>query len=190
MSKEGTRLEEPPSIEGYLDRHKPGGQAKAQVYLATHNGNLFLLPAGKAFPPTPLGVKTPEAEQAENYSDWLRQSEVKRGTSQLLNATGVSDLRNILVVRRAWQQVPQATHNEHDQDQDDDSWVNVWSQPDERTQDDNEDQGGDEALSKHPDKPHLKMRRSFELLFKNGHLIRLEVCGTPSPRDAPGLHAQ
>lgn len=179
-TRDGLRLEEPAAIEGYLDRIKPGGQGKTQVYLVTHNGNLFTLTPSKAYPPTPLGAKMPMAEEDSNsrlnYSERLRHSEVKRGASQIMGASGVCDLRSILLVRRAMQLVSTPEHTEGvRQDQDDGSWVNVWSQPDERLNSDDEDEGGEEVLAKHADKPRQRMRRSFELLLKNGRVIRFEV---------------
>lgn len=53
----------------------------------------------------------------------------------------------------------------------------------EMTPSDNEDRGGEEGMSAADDKPHLRMRRSFELLLDTGKIIRFEV-GSP---DAPVL---
>jgi hypothetical protein len=63
------------------------------------------------------------------------------------------------------------------QKHDDNDWVGIWAetQP-ERTDSDDEDVGGDEALTKTDDKPKFRMKRSFELLLKSGHVIRFEVC--------------
>jgi hypothetical protein len=46
----------------------------------------------------------------------------------------------------------------------------------ERTESDNEDEGGDQGLTETADKPKLRMQRSFELLLKTGQIVRFEVC--------------
>jgi hypothetical protein len=94
---------------------------------------------------------------------------------QIMEATGVNDLRTILVVRRAFHLVPESTHNEKKKPEDDDIWFSIWSQPEERTPDDEQDIGGEEGLSKSDDKPRLRMHRSFELLLTTGRVIRFEV---------------
>lgn len=43
------------------------------------------------------------------------------------------------------------------------------------TPSDAEDNGGDEAMTKAQDKTKLKMKRSFELVLRNGHVVRFEV---------------
>lgn len=166
--KNGTRVSEPPSIEGYLERIRPNSQTKHPIYLFTHDGNLFSIVADNANPPSPMGIgqtaDTPEA---------LRLSEVQRGTAQILKAIGVVDMRTILAVRRAFQPVVPASHDNPDPG-DDQSYVSLASHI-ERTPSDDEDEGGEEGLRMAQDKPHLRMRRSFELLLKNGHIIRFEV---------------
>jgi hypothetical protein len=112
----------------------------------------------------------------------LRQTEVKRGTQQVMRAMGVCDLRSILTVRRSFHLVPQHSHSVEDvgvaqkgsrsQDEDDE-WLGTWAV--ERTDSDIEDEGGEQGLAKSTDKPKLKMQRSFELLLKTGHVIRFEV---------------
>jgi hypothetical protein len=117
----------------------------------------------------------------------LRQTEVKRGIHQVMHATGVCDLRSIMAVRRAFHMVPQHSHsaedvsggqqNPHTQD-DDDEWLGTFAV--ERTDSDNEDEGGDQELTKTADKPKLRIQRSFELLLKTGQIVRFEVC-VPAP---------
>ncbi|KAK0464663.1 guanine nucleotide exchange factor [Desarmillaria tabescens] len=169
---------EPPSIEGYLSRIKPNTQLKQRVYMTTHDGNLFTLPTSKAHPPSPFPLR-----ETENYAQKLNRREVERGTSQILDAIAVADLRSIIAVRRAFQIVPPHTHVEVDPSgatdrhgDTDASWMNVWSQPsaEEGSHSDDEDEGGEDAVSKASDKPHLRMKRSFELFLKNGHVIRFE----------------
>ncbi|KAK0449249.1 hypothetical protein EV421DRAFT_1402130 [Armillaria borealis] len=169
---------EPPSIEGYLSRIKPNTQLKQRVYMTTHDGNLFTLPTSKAHPPSPFPIR-----ETENYAQKLNKREVERGALQILDAIAVADLRSIITVRRAFQIVPPHTHVEVDPSGTPDrhgdansSWMNVWSQSsaEESSHSDDEDEGGEDAVNKALDKPHLRMKRSFELLLKNGHVIRFE----------------
>lgn len=163
--KDGTRLDEPFGIEGYLDRIKPATQTKQPVYLATHDGFLFTMSPEHAYPPLPPG-SSPESLSPKE----LRGAEVGRGAKQILSAHGVVDLRNILAVRRAFHQTPNHTH----EDTSNDDEVGVWQEL-ERTESDDEDRGGEEVLGTVPDKPRKHMRRSFELLMTTGHVVRLEV---------------
>jgi hypothetical protein len=171
--KNGSRLHEPPSIEGYLQRVRSNSSAQ-NVYLATHDGNLFVLAPHHAYPPSPPGFASDMGDM-ENHTDSLRQSETQRGTRQIMNALGVNDLRTILTIRRAFQLTPEATHNENRKPEDDDIWFSIWSQPEQRTPDDEQDIGGEEGLNKNHDKPRLRMHRSFELLLNTGRVIRFEV---------------
>ncbi|KAF7365311.1 hypothetical protein MVEN_00403100 [Mycena venus] len=150
--KNGTRVPEPPSIEGYLERIRPNSQTKHLMYLVTHDGNLFSLASEKAHPPSPMGIG-----QAES-ADALRLAEVQRGTEQILSATGP---------------VVPASHDTQDMG-DDQSYVSHASHL-ERSESDDEDEGGEEGLRVAQDKAHLRMKRSFELLLKNGHIIRFEA---------------
>lgn len=154
---------------------RPNTQTKQRIYLATHDGNIFVLPPSRAHPPPPPGLQAPTPEQdTEDYAATLRQAEVKRGISQIVDANDVADLRSVLVVRRAFHLVPRHFYSEEEVPRDDED---ISSQPpEERADSDDEDEGGDEGMSKHQDKAHLRMRRSFELLLKSGYVIRFEVC--------------
>lgn len=163
--KDGTRLDEPLGIEGYLDRIKPATQTKQPLYIATHDGYLFAISPEHAHPPSPPGA-SPEILSSKE----LKESEVYRGTKQILHAHGVLDMRNILAVRRAFHHIPRHAHD----DSVDDDEVGIWQEL-ERTESDDEDRGGDEMLVTVPDKPRKRMRRSFELLMVTGHVVRLEV---------------
>ncbi|KAJ6508926.1 Pleckstrin homology domain-containing protein [Mycena sanguinolenta] len=165
--KNEMRVPEPPSIEGYLERIRPNSQSKHLMYLVTHDGNLFSLAAEKAHPPSPMGIGQAESAGA------LRLAEVQRGTRQILGATGVSDMRSILSVRRAFQPVVPASHDMADVG-DNQSYVSRASVI-ERSDSDDEDGGGEDGLRTAQDKTHLRMKRSFELLLKNGHIIRFEA---------------
>ena len=163
--KDGTRLDEPLGIEGYLDRIKPATQIKQPVYVATHDGYLFTMYPQHAHPPPPPGASTEILSPKE-----LKEVEVNRGAKQILTAHGVLDLRNILGVRRAFHQTPRYTHDDSNNDDE----VGVWQEL-ERTESDDEDRGGEEGLTTMPDRPRKHMRRSFELLMVTGHVVRLEV---------------
>ncbi|KAF9487430.1 hypothetical protein BDN71DRAFT_1458507 [Pleurotus eryngii] len=161
----GEKVTAPPSIEGYLDRIKPNTGARAKVYLVTHDGNLFSIAPSRAYPPAPPGL--------QGVGDSLEETEVVRGAMQIMAATDVIDVRNILIVRQAFQSAPLHTHTEADGGTpSNDDWVNVWAHEEEQDQSDG---GGDEALSKVVDKGKLRMKRSFELLLKNGRVIRFEA---------------
>ncbi|KAJ7601025.1 Pleckstrin homology domain-containing protein [Mycena floridula] len=174
LLKDDTRLHQPLEVEGYVDRIKPKSQAKQAMYMATHQGNLFVINPAKAFPPAPFGLEPLEPADPEITP---QEAEIQRGISQIMAATFYADLRSIVAIRRAFQVTLQRTHNERipEQDNASGSWVSVWSRSDERIESDDEDEGGDEALLKTADKPKLRMRRSFELLFTNGYVVRFEV---------------
>lgn len=106
-------------------------------------------------------------------ADALRLSEVQRGTLQVMKATGVMDMRAILAVRRAFQPTVPASHSDPDPG-DDQSYMSLASHI-QRSDSDDEDEGGEDVLRTATDKSHLKMKRSFELLLKNGHITRFEV---------------
>lgn len=163
--KDGTRLDEPLGIEGYLDRIKPATQTKQPVYVATHDGYLFTMSPEHAHPPSPPGVSPAVLSTKE-----LKEAEVIRGAKQILTAHGVLDLRNVLAVRRAFHVTPRHTHGNSNNDDE----VGVWQEL-ERTESDDEDRGGEGGLVTVLDRPRKHMRRSFELLMVTGHIVRLEV---------------
>ncbi|KAF7985501.1 hypothetical protein HWV62_3705 [Athelia sp. TMB] len=175
--RNGSKLHEPPAIEGYLDRIKPNTQSKEPIYMASHDGYIFSLAPSNANPPSPPGLHPPK-----ETTETLRETEVRRGVQQVMHAMGVCDVRAILTVRRAFHQVAQQSHTVHDtvpapngsgsQDQNLD-WLGTWDV--ETNADDEHDIGGDEGLSRSTDKPKLKMQRSFELLLKSGRVIRFEA---------------
>lgn len=171
--KNGNRLHEPPSVEGFLERIKPGTQTKQPLYISTHNGNLFVLPAHKANPPAPPGFAQ-NGDDLESYAKNLRKMEAERGIKQIMNATGVTDLRTILLIRRASHPVYQPTHNEPLKNEND-IWFDIWSQSEARTPNDESDVGGEEGLKASEDKIQLRIQRSFELLLVTGKVVRFEV---------------
>ncbi|KAI0070145.1 hypothetical protein K474DRAFT_1687553 [Panus rudis PR-1116 ss-1] len=222
--KDGTRLDEPPSIEGYVDRIRPNTQLKQPLYLTTHDGYLFTLSPAHAHPPMPPGAPIFPSDSKSGSS--LQEDEVRRGREQILRATGMTDLRSIVAVRRAFQIVPRNTDVEQMQAYEGENvqsgaagggrvHVNVedteefWRTPADRRRErwgsaggdsgggggggggdsgdgegegengvgdnDFDDVGGEEGLSRTSEKAKLRMRRSFEFLMASGRVIRFET---------------
>ncbi|KAG6877753.1 hypothetical protein C0993_004256 [Termitomyces sp. T159_Od127] len=172
--KNGTRLYEPPAIEGYVERIRTNSQLRQSLYLSTHDGNLFVVTPNHAYPPSPPGLATSIGD-IDAYAESLRKSEINRGAMQIMNAIGVNDLRDILMIRRASRPVPEAMHRETSNSQNFDIWASLQVQPEERTSADDEDEGGEQGLNRAEDKTYLRIRRSFELLLTTGHVVRFEV---------------
>ncbi|KAI1789615.1 Pleckstrin homology domain-containing protein [Ganoderma leucocontextum] len=187
--KDGTHLDEPAAVEGYVDRIRLNAQLRHSVYLVTHDGYLFSLAPAQAHPPHPPGAPgtSPTASQSAldtaglvESADTRRKAEIRRGREQVLQATGMFDLRSIVAVRRAFQHVPQGTEQRampHGADWEDTEAF--WEQVD-RSESDDEDAGGETGMSKSTDKARLRMRRSFELVLVTGRVLRFEAyaCAT------------
>lgn len=168
------QLSEPPSIEGYVSRVKPASGSREEVYLTVHNGLLFTLGPGNSHAPNPPGVISVPVDSNANA---IRETEVRRGAAQVSAARGVTDLRAVVAVRRAFRPVffP-TTEPEPERDptlpdsgeeaRDLDVVIHEES--------DIQDVGGDAGLT--GDVTTIRMRRCFELLMKTGHVIRFEVC--------------
>jgi len=173
-------------LEGYLYRIKPKTQIRTPIYLTTHDGNLFSIPTANATPPPPPVPPHTLPEEGSPNAPPTRDSEVRRGAAQILQADGFIDMRSIVAVRRAFQPSPiigpgarapvGSSGNIPGVNADLDDAVKIEEEMQEES--DDEDDGGDEYLATVQDKPHLKMKRSFELVMRSGHVIRLEVCGT------------
>ncbi|KAI9058357.1 hypothetical protein FKP32DRAFT_1597444 [Trametes sanguinea] len=177
--RDGTRLDEPPAVEGFLDRIRPNSQLKQSLYLVTHDGYLFALPPAHANPPPAPGT-VPAPDTPFDDADTQRKAEIRRGRLQILEATGVSDLRNIVAVRRAFQLVPK--HMEEVDVREVVDWEDserFWAQV-ERSESDDEDAGGESGLARVRDRARLRMKRSFELVLTSGRVVRFEAysCAT------------
>jgi hypothetical protein len=171
--RDGTEIDEPPSVEGYVERIKPTSQAKQALYLSTRNGLLFFQPMDKAFPPTPPGLAL-TVQNLDSSMGGLRRKEVERGINQVMNANAVCDLRNVVTVRRAFQVLHPATHDQKESANEEPIWI--WPQQAEETlQDDEDDEGGEAALLHVADRAMVRVRRSFELLLNTGQVLRFEV---------------
>ncbi|KAH9936321.1 Pleckstrin homology domain-containing protein [Fomitopsis serialis] len=171
---DGTRLDEPPAVEGYVERIRPNSQLRQPLYLTTHDGYLFTLLPAHAHHPPPPGFVPPETEP-----DALWRDEVRRGAEQVLRATGMMDLRSIVAVRRAFQllpsradELPERGEGAQEWDETEEFWRAV-----ERMEGDDEDVGGEAGLARCSvqERPRLRMRRSFELLLTTGNVVRFEA---------------
>ncbi|KAI0086533.1 hypothetical protein BDY19DRAFT_995822 [Irpex rosettiformis] len=168
--KDGTRLDEPLGIEGYVERIRPNSSFKEALYLSTHDGYIFFLAPSQANPPSPPGPP----DESLKLED-LRTAEAMRGARQILHAAHMSDLRDIVAVRRATQLVSQHIEQVNVKDtpeweDEENFWENVAS-----FDEDHEDPGGSEGLAKAGDKARLRVRRSFELLFVTGQVVKFEA---------------
>ncbi|KAF8516818.1 Pleckstrin homology domain-containing protein [Hysterangium stoloniferum] len=173
---DGTKLREPQAVEGYLYRIKPKSHNRVHIYLSTHSGCLFSIYHSRAHPPQPpLPWQESKLENNDEGVDdlsLLRDHEIRRaGAQQVLQAEAFIDLRSIIAVRRAFQhKIPR--YDEITSQVIVDAGL-------QRNADimsaDEEDEGGDEALSYHADKASLRVRRSFELLMKTGGVVRFET---------------
>lgn len=168
--KDGTRLDEPPGIEGYLDRIRPNSQLKQSLYVSTHDGYIFFINPTAANPPAPPGPPPDVSDP-----DALLSAEAVRGARQVLAANGICDLRSIVAVRRAFQVIPRQT--EEVSFRDTPPWEDTpefWAAV-EHYEEDYRDAGGAEGLSKAADATQMRVRRSFEVVLKSGRVLRFEV---------------
>ncbi|KAF8318969.1 hypothetical protein DL93DRAFT_2028153, partial [Clavulina sp. PMI_390] len=134
---DGTVLEEPESIEGYVYRLKPKSGARVNIYLSSHEGNLFVAHPDRAFPPPIPQAQTvwdsdDDPKPDEEPELFTRDGETKRCASQILHSQGYVDLRDIYLVRRS------------------------------------------SKLESHHVAP-LKLKRSFEIIFRTGSIVRFEA---------------
>ncbi|KIK24499.1 hypothetical protein PISMIDRAFT_10144 [Pisolithus microcarpus 441] len=151
-------MEEPPGVEGYLDRIKAQGH-RQRVYVSTHDGSLFALSPNDANPPAPpsthLSHMVDGLTDVNQYAETIFRSEIERGVTQIRSAYGVMDLWNIESVRAVLQEAQQA---EPDSDLSIDA-----------------DEGGVVGLAKTQNPLKLRLRRSFEIVLVSGRVIRLEA---------------
>ncbi|ORY24284.1 Pleckstrin homology domain-domain-containing protein [Naematelia encephala] len=88
--EDGTFLDEPAGIEGYLVRHTP----RQEVYVATHDGNMFIAEKQRARPPLKPGKETP-MDIFRDVFKAFQTSEHRRMASFIGRCTGCFDLRSI-----------------------------------------------------------------------------------------------
>lgn len=181
-TEDGKHLEEPPSIEGYATNYKRKTQARVQYYLSTHDGYLFAIQIEKVVtPPTPTDLKS----FAKNEEDF-RMDEHIRLRDQIMNARWFWDLRKVLLVRRAVHVLPHVRDENvqasetgepgHPNTRDAEYAIFQNRETElRRTDSDVADEGGDAGLATAFDKGRLRMHRSFELVLKNGRILRFEV---------------
>ncbi|KAI6114026.1 hypothetical protein F5141DRAFT_1213159 [Pisolithus sp. B1] len=153
----GTKMEEPPGVEGYLDRIKTQGQ-RQRVYVSTHDGSLFALSPNDASPPVPpsthLSHMVDGLTDVNQYGEVIFRNEIERGVTQIRSAYGVTDLWNIVSVRAVLREAQQG-------EQDSDPSIET-------------DEGGVVGLAKARNPLTLRLRRSFEIVLVSGRVIRLE----------------
>jgi hypothetical protein len=171
--KDDHQLSEPPSVEGYVSRVKPGSGSREEVYLTVHNGLLFTLAPAVAHAPNPPGV-VPALQDSDRDARTLRQEEIRRGAAQVLAARGVIDLRAVIAVRRAFRPVLHPNEHVHaSTSTQPEIEGNVIQEEEVVEESDTRDDGGDAGLTE--DVTTMRMRRCFELVMKSGLVIRFEV---------------
>lgn len=171
-------MEEPPAVEGFVHTIDVKSQRRSQFYLSTHDGYLFAVQFNKvATPPSPSDLRNYSKDEEE-----LRKDEASRLCLQIINSKAFWDLRNVLIVRRASHIHAKASDPGISTERDDQiSYEQILSRFEgsegdlHRSTSDMEDEGGDEGLAKAKHKLKVRMFRSFELVLKNGRIIRFEV---------------
>jgi hypothetical protein len=94
--EDGTVVQEPHGIEGFLIRHKTAASAQENVYISTHDGNVFVAHSTNPYAPLQPGPGQslrrdifPELHEAH------LDSEKQRMSLFLRNSTGCVDLRDL-----------------------------------------------------------------------------------------------
>lgn len=186
---DGTDIEEPEAIEGYLYRLKPKSQTRTNVYISSHDGRLFVTQSARAFPPPipQARIALGDAE-VDSIPPCARSQadEKRRISSQILNASGCVDLRDILIVRRVSlashagtnpksQTTAPSTHGRMGD--------NIVSPPGEVGPEDSEmeEPGGATHLLSHKDPHRLRQKRILEVTLRTGVTVRFEVCARSNP---------
>ncbi|KAG8980386.1 hypothetical protein FRC05_006017 [Tulasnella sp. 425] len=179
--RDGTQLREPPAVEGYLWRIKPKSQTRTLVYVSTHDGNIFTMTPAHSYPPSP---PEPPVSLNSNTEDESRlDQELRRGAHQMLTCEGYIDMRSIRAIRRAKHDaVPVAVTplgsaggnipGTNDSKRHDEFEI---MDDENQTPSDAEDVGGEAAMSTSTEKTKLRLKRSFELILRNGHAVRFEA---------------
>lgn len=172
---DGTKVHEPPCIEGYLDRIKPSSQSKQHIYLASHDGHLFALLPSNSHAPVPPNVHLSRAlsshhNESLEYTRAFREAEVIRGASQIAAAFEAFDLRNIREIRRATHETIDHNARTHAT-----ATVADGSVGNPILTRDEVDIGGAEGLTQAHDKHQLRVRRCFEIVMVSGRVIRFEA---------------
>ncbi|WRT67825.1 uncharacterized protein IL334_004799 [Kwoniella shivajii] len=97
--EDGTLLEEPPGVEGYLTRHNDG-TTKEQVYISSHDGNIFVGHMRDAKPPLlPQKESSTPSELFPDLFSTFIDTEHKRIARYLQRCAGCIDLRDIVSIK-------------------------------------------------------------------------------------------
>ncbi|WVR06432.1 hypothetical protein IAU60_003463 [Kwoniella sp. DSM 27419] len=96
--EDGTRLDEPPGIEGYLVRHTTA-TTKDHVYISSHDGNIFVGNMKQARPPLlPQSEGSTPANMFDDVYHAFIDNEHRRMARFLERCSGCIDLRDIVSV--------------------------------------------------------------------------------------------
>jgi hypothetical protein len=97
--EDGTVVQEPPGIEGYLIRHKTAAAPQDNVYIATHDGNVFTANTSNAHPPLqPSTAQSSPRDLFPELHEAHLDSERHRMALFIQNSTGCVDLRDLEVI--------------------------------------------------------------------------------------------
>ena len=178
----GSVINEPPAIEGYLYRIRPNSQARSNAYLSTHNSNLFTLTYRHASPPAVPNLR-PDVESTNGSdTDAMKnaidpQNELFRGSEQVLHANGFIDLRDIVTVRMAIGTSAPSHRGAplNDSELGGPRLVDIDHDNDLRAMLDQGAGTGAEGEWPEEEDEAMRVRRSFEMVMRTGTIIRLEV---------------
>ncbi|WVQ73104.1 hypothetical protein IAR50_002668 [Cryptococcus sp. DSM 104548] len=97
--EDGTWLDEPAGVEGYLVRHRPAGGTKESIYVTVHDGCIFMTTMREARPPL---LPQPEGSIPSDIFPHVHrkflQNEHKRMATTIQRSAGCLDLRDITSV--------------------------------------------------------------------------------------------
>lgn len=115
-------------------------------------------------------------ENSTKLEEEKRSAELRRGAQQIFRSDGYIDMRSVMAVRRATQAtIPSVVLMPEGNIPGVNETPDHHTHLEEASTSDGEDAGGDGALNSSKDKQGLRLKRSFELVLRTGHVIRLEV---------------
>lgn len=98
--EDGTSLEEPPGIEGFLTRHKSAASPKTELYVSTHEGNLFAASPSDAYPPVkPLNEGSTPSDLFPELQQAFVDHEHNRIARFIARSIGCVDLRDVQEIK-------------------------------------------------------------------------------------------
>lgn len=97
--EDGSALDEPPGVEGYLIRHR-GSSAKESIYVTTHDGHVFISSMNHANPPiTPKKEASTPAELFPEVHSTFIETEHRRMAQFIEQCSGGIDFRSIVDIK-------------------------------------------------------------------------------------------